>query len=447
MRVSETKIILIGQGGYNEKKYTLLICLTSLLFIVSCGGGGGSDGNDGSSPTISQLSYSPTSVYTDSGEEPKTINGTFNFSDPDGDLSTVTIMVLDSSNQTILSETSNVTGVSGIKSGVIEGSVTAVLPIVGEYTIQVFVTDGKENQSNLLAGILRILEFPYVIGTPMPTTRGLFASASINGFIYIIGGNDPTAGTIPRPPVDTMEIYNPSNDTWETGPSLPIACYGLIAGVVNGKIYVFGGKNENHMQVSVVQEYNPTTQEWAIKTDMPDDRYLGAVAVLDDLIYIAGGDSGGFGLSSLLYYDPASDAFHYGASMNQSRRGPGAVAVDDKILVYGGYGNLIIADGGYLGSVENYDPFTDDWSVMTSGVPRRDFGAVGFDGLMYTFGGNNVARSLDIVEAYDSWSDTWSYKTSMPVGIDFVRAEVVNDKIYVFGESDTIEYTPSNDIL
>jgi hypothetical protein len=65
---------------------------------------------------------------------------------------------------------------------------------------------------------------------------------------------------------------------------------------------------------------------------------------------------------------------------------------------------------------------------------------------MYAFGGNNVARSLDWVNAYDNAVDQWRTKTSMPSSLGFVRAETIGDKIYIFDTNITLEYTPSNDI-
>ena len=68
--------------------------------------------------------------------------------------------------------------------------------------------------------------------------------------------------------------------------------------------------------------------------------------------------------------------------------------------------------------------------------------------LMYAFGGNNsFSRSLDTNAMYDSVTDSWTTKTAMPVAIDFARAVSVNDKIYVFGTTNTLEYTPANDGL
>jgi N-acetylneuraminic acid mutarotase len=71
----------------------------------------------------------------------------------------------------------------------------------------------------------------------MPTPRGGIAAATVtsNGEIYVFGGEAP------EKTFDNTEIYNPTTDSWSTGPPIPTARHGLAAADVGGKIYVIGG--------------------------------------------------------------------------------------------------------------------------------------------------------------------------------------------------------------
>jgi N-acetylneuraminic acid mutarotase len=414
----------------------------AMLALSGCGGGGG--GDNGVAPTISALSFSPTTAYVNDGGGQIDVIGTLDFTDPNGDLSSVTITVLDSIGQTVVSQEVPVSGATGITAGTIQGTITISTATAGDYTVQVYASDIRGLSSNVLQDIFRITDFPWVSMTAMPTPRLRFVTANVGGKIYVLGGQDASSPIIPQPPMTTVEIYDPATDSWSTGTPMPFAVSAAMAAVVNGKIYVIGGVPELAIASDAVQEYNPATDTWTIKTSMIDSRYSAAVAMYNNLIYIAGGSGPGTTLASLLWFDPAMNVWSAGSPMSQVRTGSAGAAIGDQILLYGGYNT----QSSYLGSVEDYDPALDTWTTRAStGIERRDMGVSLVNGLLYAFGGNNVNRSLDLVSAYDSATDTWTSKTPMPVSLDYTRAELVNGKVYVFGTNNTLEYTPSNDAL
>ena len=61
-------------------------------------------------------------------------------------------------------------------------------------------------------------------------------------------------------------------------------------------------------------------------------------------------------------------------------------------------------------------------------------------------GGENVYRSLDLLESYDPSANFWQIKS--PNATEFTRTTpgVVNGKMYVFGNALTLEYDPGNEI-
>jgi len=421
--------------------------LGSLLVLAACGGGGGGDDSNvtNSAPRISSLSFAPTVVEVGFGGGLATIIGTFDFADANGNLSTVTLTVLDDGGTTISTETIGIVGVSGMTQGTIEGEVLVATTTLGDFTVQVFVTDTTGLRSNTLQGVFSVVEPPWATKSPMPTTRPGFASAVLGGRIYILGGRDATAPVIPQPPVTTVEVYDPLTDSWSTAPSMPIAVSEPMAAAINGKLYVVGGHDDFGLETDVVQEFDSTTQSWNVKASMPEPRAFAAIGTIGGLIYVAAGEGPGVTLNSLVWYDPVANSWSAGAPSSASRTGSGGAVVDDRFLVYGGYSTAFVPDSGYRRLVESYDPVMDMWSLRSDGEPRRDFGFVAHGGLVYAFGGNNVARSLDWNQAYDNATDTWIAKQPMPISLGYVRAESIGDRIYVFGSDQTLEYTPAND--
>ena len=216
-----------------------VVYLAGILGIVASTGGGG-DG-DGAAPTITNLIISPDTVYENEGGGQINITGTVNFTDPDGDLSSATVRVFDSLDQEVSSETIAIPGAGGLTSGIIQGVFIGNTTVIDNFKVQVFLSDSNNLRSNILETNFRVIQFPWISKAAMPTRRSGFATATLNGLIYVIGGVDANAPVTPKPPVSTVEIYDPSTDSWTTGTSMLVARSGQMAATANGKIYAIGG--------------------------------------------------------------------------------------------------------------------------------------------------------------------------------------------------------------
>jgi hypothetical protein len=71
----------------------------------------------------------------------------------------------------------------------------------------------------------------------MTTGREGTSAVVVNGKLYALGGHDDVAS------LATVEIYDPTSDSWTTGPALPTPVFIGAAGVIGSKIYVTGGYN------------------------------------------------------------------------------------------------------------------------------------------------------------------------------------------------------------
>lgn len=122
---------------------------------------------------------------------------------------------------------------------------------------------------------------------PMLTPRNSCAAAVVNGVIYVIGGRTVAGGN-----TNVVSVYDPLSDRWENARPMPQAQAGLAAAVLNGKIYAFGGEFFTPRPGGVYAEaweYDPDTDKWRAVAAMPRRRHgLGAVA-LGNAIYVLGG--------------------------------------------------------------------------------------------------------------------------------------------------------------
>ncbi|MHC4494638.1 MAG: kelch repeat-containing protein, partial [Planctomycetota bacterium] len=76
---------------------------------------------------------------------------------------------------------------------------------------------------------------------------------------------------------------------------------------------------------------------WTQRTDMPTARILAGSAVVDGKIYVVGGRSVSSGISKIMEeYDPAADTWRGRALMPTSRQGARAAAVDGIVYAIGG---------------------------------------------------------------------------------------------------------------
>lgn len=163
---------------------------------------------------------------------------------------------------------------------------------------------------------------------PMPTARGSANAVVVNGKIHVIGGaglhpgSKETAAHPARPhrSLGTNEVYDPATNTWETRSPMPTARNHAAAGLVNGKIYVIGGRVGSAFitrasNTDIVEEYDPATDQWgALKESMAmGPRSATAWATFNGRIYVAGGESRA-GQASQTFrrveaYDPATNSW------------------------------------------------------------------------------------------------------------------------------------------
>jgi len=183
---------------------------------------------------------------------------------------------------------------------------------------------------------------------PMPHPKAEMVCASLNGLIHVVGGRAPYGSQNSEwsHHIDTDEhwIYDAAADRWHTLAPLPTPRNSSAGAVVNGVLYVIGGRTVNDGNSAVVEVYDSLSDRWNRAAPMPKAQGGLAAAVMNGKIYAFGGEyfspgSGGV-FAEAWEYNPRSDHWRAVAAMPRRRHGLGAVTIDNAIYVMGGAANV-----------------------------------------------------------------------------------------------------------
>jgi N-acetylneuraminic acid mutarotase len=128
--------------------------------------------------------------------------------------------------------------------------------------------------------------------TPMPLATHHAASAVVDGKLYVIGGRiTERSSTVSFSNVDDNQMYDPKTNSWSQLKPMPSKRSGLSGASVDGNIYVFGGQDPIKVYDNN-EKYNPKSDEWTLLIPMPTPRHgLAAVSesIKNDIHVIGGG--------------------------------------------------------------------------------------------------------------------------------------------------------------
>jgi len=276
----------------------------------------------------------------------------------------------------------------------------------------------------------------------MPTARFNAASCTIDGKVYVIGGD--SSATWNGLGIRTMEVYDPFTDSWDTTKApMPTGRVEFGVGVADGKIYVIGGANtHSSVPFGTVEEYDPLTNLWTTRRPMPTPRKGAAYGVIDNKIYVAGGSAfSNWGATNKLdIYDPLTDTWDTTkAPMLYPENGPRGAVLNDTFYAIGGLINTPPWAGEK--TVQIYDPTTDEWSLVADlNEGRTDHTANEVGGKIYAIGGDSHVAPVTSVEEYDPNTNSWTIIDQTPTVITLHTASVYENKIFVFGGSTCVQY-------
>ena len=299
------------------------------------------------------------------------------------------------------------------------------------------------------------------IVSELPTPRGEFSTAVVDGKIYLIGGtpfenlrgvrreNEPGIWRGPFG-MSLVEVYDPETNTWQRLADIPTARSEPMTAVVDGNIYVLAGyigkdnRGVNIKNLKAVEVYDPQIDTWVRKQDMPIPRTQFGTGVIAGKIYAIGGTvhprdkkpGDPWRIDLVEVYDPVSDTWTKRAKMPTRRDGAGVGVVRDTIYVIGGSGWPHDGQGGpALATIEAYHPKTNRWRKKPN-MPnlRWVFLTVVVDEKIYLIGGLRAGdRHPAPVEVYEPATERWRLVSARSTIKSPFGVAAVNGKIYIFG--------------
>ena len=153
---------------------------------------------------------------------------------------------------------------------------------------------------------------------------------AVDDRLFIFGG----VGDQPRVSLE----YLPASDTWQRLAPMPAEREHLAAAVVDGRVYVIGGRWGDRGNLRVVEEYDPATDSWRTRAPMPTARGGLTAATLDGRIHVLGGEA--FDPARTFadheVYTPATDRWEAAPPLPTARHGLASAALDSRLYVIGG---------------------------------------------------------------------------------------------------------------
>jgi N-acetylneuraminic acid mutarotase len=155
---------------------------------------------------------------------------------------------------------------------------------------QLYVAGGCLGGCAPATGVLEVYDpatDTWTTKAPLPTARGGAGVAVVNGLFYVMGGGWGWDSADSELKHRTIEVYNPTTNTWTTKAQHVVGVFGT-AGSINGKIYSAGFAALTPVLTNA-EVYDPATDTWASLSPMPTGRYLVAGGVINGKLYVAGG--------------------------------------------------------------------------------------------------------------------------------------------------------------
>ncbi|MEK5296705.1 Kelch repeat-containing protein [Bacillus sp. FSL R5-0659] len=212
--------------------------------------------------------------------------------------------------------------------------------------------------------------------------------------------------------IHPLKAHAAETNGWTKRADLPEERIGASVGVVDGKIYVFGGASQQSKFNDSTYMYDPNTDLWTEKASMPRERTGAAYATVGKKIYVIGGltDTTKTVHKTIDVYDTELDQwteepikipekFIYKSYINGSLR---AITVGEKIYIVASLSSS---------QVNSYNTVSGEWeSLDNSQLASRQGRSISeINGKLYIAGGEaNVSRAKDkdILE-YDMTLGKW----------------------------------------
>jgi N-acetylneuraminic acid mutarotase len=226
--------------------------------------------------------------------------------------------------------------------------------------------------------------------------------------------------------------------SWSHGLTMPTPRTEVATTSIGDDIYAIGGVDESGDILDIVEVYNVNNNSWKSVIPLPQSLHHTAATSFDGKIYVVGGFISWERTPSnqLFIYDPIKNQWTEGKSMPTPRGALNALFVNGTLYTVGGIQNDRI-----LNINEAYDPLTNSWTSKASMQTGRHHAASAVvDNKIYVVGGRTSVSSpsvnLDVNEMYDTQTGKWTIVEPLPTKRSGIAAAASNSSFFVFGGED-----------
>jgi N-acetylneuraminic acid mutarotase len=126
----------------------------------------------------------------------------------------------------------------------------------------------------------------------MPVARQFHAAAAVDGIIYVVGGMAGNGASLA-----SVDVFDPTTNGWSSASAMSTRRDNPGAAVLDGRLYVFGGRTRNADGTVVdatllsVEMYDPSSNTWSARAPMPTGRRTMVVGLIGGRAQVMGGRS------------------------------------------------------------------------------------------------------------------------------------------------------------
>ncbi len=197
----------------------------------------------------------------------------------------------------------------------------------------------------------------------MPERLCETVGVSVGGRMHLVTGRSPAgpgnAQWRDQADVATHLVYEPAGNRWETARPCPMARNSAAGAVLDGAIWIAGGRTVTGGGTGQLDRYDPAADRWDTLAPIPRSEAANnqvggglAMAAAKGRLVAFGGEwfqrGGGGVFAETWIYDPTADRWDAGPAMRTPRHGLAAAAVDG--VVYAVAGGEVVS-GARAGSV------------------------------------------------------------------------------------------------
>jgi N-acetylneuraminic acid mutarotase len=267
----------------------------------------------------------------------------------------------------------------------------------------VYVMGGFNGQMGIVddVRVFDVTTDTWSAGLMLPRIMHHMNAAVVEDTIYVLGGMTTNFN-----PIGDAMSWNTSASPaqWTPLAAVPANLRGAaVTGAIGTKIYVAGGLAAGFAASSAFSAYETITNTWETTLPpLPTAVDHGCGGVIDGKLYVIGGRAGGIGTIKTTVYEYTPGGAWVEKTPLPTGRGGAACAVHEgTIVVIGGEGNAAAASGVFP-NVEQYDAATDTWLTLPPmRTPRHGTGAAVVNGVLYVPGGATT-QAFGAVDTHES---------------------------------------------